>query len=215
MHGRRSAIKFDWIDFGPSLKEPEARKLDKLLHNSTSSLLAKHLRGRDAPFSKIFCWLRSDEGVFEGADTSGVRHLEATFPFDAYDTRGADHLAIFADWLVRTVATGAPELGIDRTQCSALAKTLSAEEYTYTRVDKLKAPTGQPKCEIRYQHTPWELVITVNCKLEDGRTITRTLREHPFARDELVYGKAITRCSVHDGDRLALESFLGTLLAIR
>jgi hypothetical protein len=181
------------------------------MHNSTACLLAKYLRGRDAPFRKIFCWLRADEAVFEQSDTPGVRHLEWSFPFDAYEAHGADQLAIFADWLVRAVALGGPELSIDDDERNALKERLAAEHYVYTRTDKLKRIAGGPRCEVLYTHTPTELVIRAECELSEGRTIARTLRDHPFVRDELVYGRAISGCSIQDGDRLTLESALGSL----
>jgi hypothetical protein len=180
--------------------------MDKLLHTSTACLLAALLRRRDAPFSKVFCWLRRHDGGMERSDTPGVRHVEVTFPYSAYEAPGADRLAIFADWLVRAVAVGAPELGIDGDEIQALTSKLAAERYIYTRTDKLKHHGGEPRCEVIYQHGPDDLVIIVRCALPDGRTVSRRLKEHPFIRDELVYGRAISRCLVGEGSELIVET---------
>jgi hypothetical protein len=84
-------MKFDWIDFGLSWKEEwGTSKLDNLFHNSTASLLAQVLWRRDAPFSKMFCWLRRTSDVLELGDTPGIRHVEMTFPFADYEAEGAD-----------------------------------------------------------------------------------------------------------------------------
>ena len=186
---------------------------DKYQHTSTASLLADLLRRREAPFAKVFCWLRRDTGVLERSPPvpGAARLVEMTFPYLAYGTPGADRLAIFADWLVRAVATGAPELGIDDNEAEELKSKLSAKGYIYRRTDKLKRTTGEPRCEIIYEHGPTELVVTARCKIPYGRTITRTLKKHPFERHELIYGRAITRCAVGEGDELLIESLDGPL----
>lgn len=208
-------MKFDWIDFGLSWQEswePGAHDFDKLLHTSTACLLAHFLRRRDAPFRKVFCWLRQEEGVLETSapDLTGVRLVEATFPFARYSNPGSDRLDIFAQWLVQTVAQGAPELNIDDREKSELLRRLSAEQYTYIRVEKLKRAPDEPKCEVRYRHTPVDVMVTAICRLDDGQTLCRSLRDERFLRDELYYARTITKCSIV-ADQLVLESDFGTL----
>ena len=212
-HARR-VIKFDWIDFGLALNEPKEPRpaIEKLLHTSTACLLADLLRRRGAPYRKIFCWLRRTRDVLELSDTPGVRHVEMTFPYADYEVDEADRLAIFADWLVDAVSNGAPELGVDDDEIRALKAKLAEEQYTYKRTDKLKHAAGEPRCEITYEHGPDELVITARCKLPDGQTVSRTIRDHPFIRDELVYGGAISRCFVGEGNELMVETDDGLLL---
>lgn len=205
-------MKFDWIDFAASWNEPGNLPcpVDKDTHNSTASLLSSLLRRRDAPYVKAFCWLRRDQNVLDRSDSPGVRHIEATFPYAAYGAAGAaGRLPIFADWLVTAIASGAPELRIDAEEAEGLKASLLAANYTYLRIDKLKHGAGEPRCEVRYRHGPSSLAVMAACKLPDGRTITRTLEDHPFGPHELVYGRAITRCAVGEGDTLRLETYLG------
>ncbi len=207
-------MKFDWIDFGASWNEPreEPGTVDPLLHNSTASLLAEFLRRRDAPFRKVFCWMRRDKGVLEPSVTPGVRHVEASFPFMNYEAASeTDRLVIFADWLVNTVSSGAPELGIDQDEAEALKRQLAGEQFTYSRLQKLKRVAGEPRCEVLYRHTPTGLTIVVTCKTTGGNTLTRTLPDPPFRRDELVYGRSISRCVVREDGALSLETYLGVL----
>ena len=197
-----------------SWKEPEADALvfDKLLHTSTASLLASLLRRREAPFNKVFCWLRRACDVVELSDTPGIRHVEMTFPFVDYEANKANRLSIFGDWLVRAIAAGAPELGIDDDEIRTLLSSLASAHYTYVRTDKLKHTTGEPRCEIIYKHSPTDLEVTAKCKLPDGQTVSRTLDAHQFIRDELVYGRGIGRCTIGEGNDLIVEGYDGLLL---
>jgi hypothetical protein len=207
-------MKFDWIDFGASWKEPksEAPMVEKLLHTSTASLLAKLLRRRDVPFGKVFCSLRRENGVFERGDTPGVRHIEASFPWAHYAAAlEPDRLVLFADWLVNTLALGAPELNIDPGEAAALKQRMSAEHFTYLRTDTLKRAPCEARCTITYRHAPTKLVILATYKPSKGAPITRTLEDHPFPRDELVYGRAITKCVLRENGDLALETYQGVL----
>nr|WP_166179877.1 hypothetical protein [Altererythrobacter segetis] len=135
--------------------------------------------------------------------------VEMTFPFAAYETPGADRLAIFADWLVHAVAAGAPELGIDDDEASSLKQRLSERDYIYVRTDKLKRAAGEPRCEVIYEHSPSNLVVTVRCKLPNGQSLTRTFRQHPLRPDELAYGRAISRCRVDQDGQITVEPLEG------
>jgi len=132
-----------------------------------------------------------------------------TFPFAAYERPGANRSAIFADWLVHAVVRGAPELGIDKDEASSLVRQLSDRDYTYVRRDKLKRATGEPRCEIVYEHTPSNLSVMVRCTMPNGRSIARTFKEHPLIRDELSYGRAISRCVVDEDGNITVEPPLG------
>lgn len=207
-------MKFDCVDFGVSWKEPksESPMVEKLLHNSTASLLAKLLRRRDVPFRKVFCWLRREKGVLDRSDTPGIRHVEASFPWALYAAATEpDRLVLFADWLVNTLALGAPELNIDPSEAAALQQRLSAEHFTYLRTDTLKRAPGDARCAVVYRHTPTQLVILATCKPFEGEPVTRTLEDHPFPRDELVYGRAITKCVLRENGDLELETYQGVL----
>jgi hypothetical protein len=207
-------MKFDWVDFGDSWNEPKSSSpmVENLLHKSTASLLAKLLRRRDVPFQKVFCWLRREKGVFERSNTPGVRHIEASFPWAPYAAAlEPDRLVLFADWLVETLALGAPELNIDLGEAAVLKQRLSEEHFTYLRTDKLKRAPGDARCTIIYHHTPTKLVIHATCRPSEGEAITRTLEDHPFPRDELVYGRAITRCMLGENGDLALQTYKGVL----
>ncbi|GAA4752509.1 hypothetical protein GCM10023264_19300 [Sphingomonas daechungensis] len=139
--------------------------------------------------------------------------MELTFPFAAYKAPGADRLAVFAEWLVNAIALGAPELGIDGEQVEALKQRLAEHNYTYVRTDKLRRSAGEPACLAIYAHSPTELTVTVNCKLPNGEAISRTLAEHPFSRDELVYGRAISRVILDEDRKLTVYAHDGALLA--
>jgi hypothetical protein len=132
-----------------------------------------------------------------------------TFPFAAYEKSGADRLAIFADWLIRAVAAGAPELGINDDEALSLKQRLSERGYIYVRTDKLKGAAGEPRCEIIYEHSPSNLVVTARCKLPNGRAVARTFREHPLLPDELAYGRAISKCLVDEGGQIKVEPLEG------
>jgi hypothetical protein len=128
-----------------------------------------------------------------------------TFPFAAYEKPGADRLAIFADWLVRAVAAGAPELSINDDEALSLKQRLSERGYIYVRTDKLKRAAGEPRCEVIYEHSPSNLIVTARCKLPNGQTVARTFGEHPLIRDELAYGRAISRCVVGEDGQITVE----------
>jgi hypothetical protein len=178
-------------------------------------LLAEFLRRRNVPYKKVFCWLRREDGVFKTSppDAPGTRLVELTFPFAAYEAPAADRLAVFADWLVNAIALGAPELGIDGEEVEALKQRLAEHNYTYVRTDKLKRAHGEPACLAVYAHAPTELTVTVKCKLPKGETISRTLDKHPFLRDELAYGRAISRVVVGQDRQLTAYSYDGALLS--
>lgn len=161
--------------------------------------------------TKYFCWLRRDDGVLETspATSTGVRLVEMTFPFAAYEKSGADRLAIFADWLVRAVAAGAPELGINDDEAVSLKKRLSERGYSYVRTDKLKRAAGEPRCEVIYEHSPSNLTVTARCKLPNGQAVARRFREHPLLRDELSYGRAISKCLIDEDGQITVEPLEG------
>jgi hypothetical protein len=155
--------------------------------------------------------MRRDGGVLETspATSTGVRLVEMTFPFAAYEKPGADRLAIFADWLVRAVAAGAPELGINDDEALSLKQRLSERGYIYVRTDKIKRAAGEPRCEVIYEHSPSNLIVTARCKLPNGQTVDRTFGAHPLIRDELAYGRAISRCVVGEDGQITVEPLDG------
>jgi hypothetical protein len=155
--------------------------------------------------------MRRDDGVLETSPSTsaGVRLVEMTFPLAAYEKPGADRLAIFADWLVRAVAIGAPELGIDEDEVLSLKQRLSERDYIYVRRDKLKRAAGEPRCEVIYEHGPSNLIVTARCKLPNGQAVARTFGELPLIRDELAYGRAISRCVVGEDGHITVEPLDG------
>lgn len=206
-------MKFDWIDFGVAWKEADAIRssVETLFHNSTASLLAKMLRGRAAPFRKAFCWMRSATEIIERSDTPGIRHIDATFPFQLYAaSNNSERLTVFARWLVETLASGAPEL-VRGGEIEALVSKLADDQYVYRRSDKLKREAGGVRCVVKYTHTPTELQVTASCVLPGGAKVVRALTHERLSRDELVYGRAITHAAVGPGNTMVLGTYFGEI----
>ena len=206
-------MRFDFIDFGASPDCPidVSGMIEKRWHNSTASLLASLLRRRDAPYSKVFCYLKPERDVWQISTTQNVRYIDSSFPFADYAAETAQgRLALFGSWLVQAIANGAPELAISADEAQTFAAELASKNYIYQRTARLKASPGQPAFRLAYEHGPNALTVTVSCRLGSGERVSQCFQDERIPPDELVYGGAIRAAYVDEAGRIRVEGYVGS-----
>lgn len=201
----RQVKKFDWIDIAYSREEQWDDKIvEKDFHTSTASLISQKLRKLPAFRPKIMLLMRTDD-VFEISDTDYVLHIEAKFPFGEYQSANAgDRLRIFASWILHSVAKACPHL-IRQSDVREMLLWVERENYTYIRRDRTRPDKASASCVVTYTHSPIDVDVRVRCAKAG---LTLTLPAGLFPRNELVYGKAVSSCSIDAGE-LVVETFEG------
>jgi hypothetical protein len=200
--------KFDWIDFGYSWKDKWPEKpVDKEFHSSTSSLLSKKLRGREFERRKIFLWMRRDD-AFETAETDGVSHVEAKFPFQTYVGSGkVERLKLFCSWMTSSISRAFPKL-LSAGEREEIEKWIEKEGYTYTRIENVPIKTGGVgRCKVVFEHSPDRVEAQLTCP---DSTETFDLPKNLYRRDELDYAKSVISCSIENG-RICVDTSKGVV----
>ncbi len=199
-------MKFDWVDFGYSWQEKWSDKpLSKDFHNSTVSLLAKYLRGRDYIKRKAFLWMRSDN-VFEISQTPDVLHIEAMFPFETYSNLDeASRLALFADWAICLIFKSKAEF-LRQDEIDTLSQRIIEAKFEYIREERVSViGNTKSKCTAIFTHSPFAVSAKIAVRPEN---LLLNLPENLFRRDEMDYGKSIRSCLI-ENDTVTLNTSKG------